>query len=289
MNSRLIKSLLKGAIDLHVHAAPDMRERKLDALELVENESRLGLKGVLLKSHIFSTTEIAYLLNRLHPEFKSFGSITLNFPVGGLNPQAVKAALKMGARLVFMPTYASQYFIERFGIERMPYPHPAGTAGISLLRNGDLVPEVEEIIRIIAEEGRALATGHISPLETKALVERARQMGLHRILVNHASSYITNIPPSDQKDLVKRGAFIEHCYVAALDKEHPVSVAQIAEQIKEVGPQHCVISTDLGQPGNPEPSKGLEEYVEQLLHHGLRGEEIEIMVKENPLTIIGSD
>ena len=60
MNSRLIKSLLKGAIDLHVHAAPDMRERKLDALELLENESKLGLKGVLLKSHIFSTTEIAY-------------------------------------------------------------------------------------------------------------------------------------------------------------------------------------------------------------------------------------
>jgi hypothetical protein len=171
----------------------------------------------------------------------------------------------------------------------MPYPHPAGTAGISLLRNGDLVPEVEEIMRIVAEEGRALATGHISPLETKALVERARQMGLHRILVNHASSYITNIPPADQKELVKRGAFIEHCYIAALDKEHPVSVAHIAEQIKEVGPEHCVISTDLGQPGNPEPSKGLEEYVEQLLHHGLRGEEIEVMVKENPLTIIGLD
>jgi hypothetical protein len=291
MNNQIIKSLLQDAFDLHVHVAPDMRERKLDAVELVQNASKLDLKGVVLKSHIFSTTEIAFLLNRLYPNFKSYGSITLNFPVGGLNPQAVEGALKMGARIVFMPTYGSKYFIQRFGKNRpgMSYPYPSGHDGISILRDGDLVPEMKEIILLIKKTDRALATGHISSIETKVLVRKAKEMGLNKILVNHASSFITNLSTADQKEVVQHGAMIEHCYVAAFDKENPVSITEIARQIREIGPEHCIISTDLGQPGNPEPTEGLKEYISSLLRLGLKTEEIVLMVKHNPLKIIGSD
>ena len=295
MDSNLINSLLDGAIDLHVHVAPDIRKRKLDAIELIQNAARRGIRGVLLKSHLFSTTDIVYLLNRLYPETQSFGSITLNFTVGGINPQAVEAAIAMGARLVFMPTYASKYFMERSEGHNImeSYPSPSGTAGISLLRNGDpglgLLPEVEEIIAIIARERRALATGHISPAEIKVLVERARQMGLDKIVINHPSQHITYLTPDEQKELAEQGAFIEHSYVGILTKYNPTTVAEIAQQIKHVGPQHCIISTDLGQPWNPEPSEGLEKYVQELLHCGLQPEEIKVMLKDNPLAVLGLD
>jgi len=98
------QNLLCGAIDAHVHSFPDIIERKLDDVELVKQARRAGMRAVVLKSHIFATCERAYLLNRLHPDFRIFGGIVLNETVGGFNPHAVEAALKMGGVQVWMPT-----------------------------------------------------------------------------------------------------------------------------------------------------------------------------------------
>src|SRR5687767_7121390 len=99
--------LLRGAIDTHVHSFPDVVARKLDDLALVEQARAAGMRGILLKSHVFSTAERAWLLRKLYPDFLTFGGITLNHSVGGLNPKAVEAALKLGAVQVWMPTLSA--------------------------------------------------------------------------------------------------------------------------------------------------------------------------------------
>src|SRR5262245_33723100 len=99
--------LLHGAIDTHVHSYPDVVARKLDDLAVVEQARAAGMRAVLLKSHVFSTAERAWLLSRLFPDFRVFGGITLNDTVGGLNPSAVEAALKLGAVQVWMPTLSA--------------------------------------------------------------------------------------------------------------------------------------------------------------------------------------
>jgi len=49
------KDLLKGAVDIHVHTSPDVFDRKLDDMEAVEQAQKAGLKGLVLKNHLFPT------------------------------------------------------------------------------------------------------------------------------------------------------------------------------------------------------------------------------------------
>jgi len=99
--------LIRGGIDLHVHAAPDAHDRKTDCLELVQKARECGMAGVLIKDHVTLTSDRAYILNKIHPDFKVYGSLVLNYTVGGLNPTAVEGAVQLGCRVVFMPTYCA--------------------------------------------------------------------------------------------------------------------------------------------------------------------------------------
>lgn len=107
--------LLRGAIECHVHSFPDVVGRKLDDLELVEQARAAGLRAIVLKSHVCSTCERAYLLNRLQPDVRVLGGVVLNDTVGGFNPRAVEAALEMGARQIWMPTKSAANHQQHYG------------------------------------------------------------------------------------------------------------------------------------------------------------------------------
>jgi hypothetical protein len=51
--------MIPGSIDLHVHCAPDVRPRKMTALELARAAKLAGMRGVVLKNHETSTTALA--------------------------------------------------------------------------------------------------------------------------------------------------------------------------------------------------------------------------------------
>ena len=168
-----IESLLVGAYDLHVHVAPDVVPRAQDWLELGEAAQAAGLAGMVLKDHTGSTAGQAQLLNRIFPDRpRFFGSLTLNPPVGGLNPHAAAAALRLGAVVIFFPTYAAKCQIDRMGVDGFPEPFPwarTAGAGIGILNTqAELKPEVLDILRLIAQHDAVLATGHLSPPETLA-------------------------------------------------------------------------------------------------------------------------
>ena len=93
---------MKGVIDMHVHTNPDLRLRAYDDLELTDAAVKVGARAIVIKTHQGTTMDRAYLCNRYNKivhgdkDFTMFGSITLNHPVGGLNPAAVEVALKRG-------------------------------------------------------------------------------------------------------------------------------------------------------------------------------------------------
>lgn len=68
---------IKGLIDLHIHSAPDIRERKMNDLELMEAAVRLEARAIVIKSHFVSTQDRACLVNQIrkekYPEFHIVG------------------------------------------------------------------------------------------------------------------------------------------------------------------------------------------------------------------------
>jgi len=290
---RVSHELLAGAIDLHVHAFPDIRPRRIDAIELIDEARGVGMAGALIKDHVTITSDRAYILNKIFPDFKVFGSIVLNYTVGGLNPPAVKAAIRLGVKQVYMPTYSSAYGIKKHGVISETFTDlfpPNGKKGISILSTkGTLLPEVDIILRTIMENDVILGTGHLSPAESLKLIERAKELGVQKVLVTHPSSLLTDMSLDDQKRAVQMGAFIEHCYVGCTtftSTGKPLPPKAMAEQIKGVGAEHCIMSTDFGQLKNLTPVEGMRKFIEEMLANGITKDEIDRMIRKNPRKLL---
>src|SRR3989304_4169189 len=94
-----IERLMQGSIDMHVHHGPDPRvERRLDALQTALQAQEAGMRAIVLKNHDYPTVPVAYIVGQLAPKVAVLGSISLDYEVGGLNPSAVEASARMGAR-----------------------------------------------------------------------------------------------------------------------------------------------------------------------------------------------
>ncbi len=286
-----ITELLEGAFDLHVHTAPDCQERKQSAEEYVQDLLRHHMGGALLKDHTTITADRAQILRERYPQLGLFGAVALNYPVGGLNPVAVEAALRMGAKFVFLPTYSSALNVQLFGFSHpaLPYPFPRHAEGISLLNNkGHLKWEVVEICELIAGFDACLATGHVSPEEALAVVRTAREIGVQRVSITHASLPFLGLTMDLQKELARLGAVIEHSFVVCTAlNPNPLSIADITTQVLAVGPEHCTLSTDLGQVLNPPPVEGFVTFATGLIREGISETQLRRMVVENPRMLLG--
>ena len=76
---------------------------------------------------------------------------------------------------------------------------------------------------------------------------------------------------------------LEHCYFAVTPCcPAPVGLGDILAQIEQAGPEHVVLSSDLGQMENPAPVAGLGRFLEGLGRLGLSRETLRRMVAENP-------
>src|SRR5687768_4368412 len=142
---------LDGAVDLHVHSYPDVDPRRYDDIDLAREAANAGMGAILIKSHQASTVERAYLVSRVVSGIDVYGGLVLNETVGGLNPSAVRLAIRLGAKQVWMPT--------RSAANDRRHHQQAG--GITILDSeGRLCLEAREIVALVAKAGCALGTGH---------------------------------------------------------------------------------------------------------------------------------
>src|SRR3954471_21727320 len=77
---------LRGAIDIHVHSAPDNVRRSVDGLDAAKLAQQHGMRAIVLKNHFDPTASLAFLARKTTPGMEIFGGIDLNLPVGGMNP-----------------------------------------------------------------------------------------------------------------------------------------------------------------------------------------------------------
>ncbi len=282
-----LDELLHGAVDMHLHSGPDVFTCRVDALEAAKQARQTGMRAIVIKNHSYPTTPLAVTVGQLVPEVAVFGSICLDYEIGGLNAEALERHAAMGAKIAWMPTFSSSNSRAKMSKLGMNLKGD----GFSILNNkGKLLPEISKILDIIKEHKMVLASGHISPPEGFALVEKACEIGIDKIVITHPSDFEFVDKAYTVEELcrlAKMGAFIEQTIISMLPTEFCHDPQERVKMIKTIGVEHCIMSTDLGQYWNFPPAEGMRFFMSILLRNGLSTKEIEIMVKENPAKLLG--
>ena len=268
---------LTGAIDMHAHSDPDGVPRSIDAIDLAKLAKSRGMRAIVLKNHFHPTAALAYAVRKEVPGIEVFGGISLDLTVGGVNPAAVEWMTKVKGgygKVVWLPTYDSEHQVTSSGQHR-PFAR--------VVKDGQVVPEVRQVMAIAAQHSLVLETGHSSPAEALIIIREARRQGVQNILVTHAMSPEVGMSVPEMKEAAKMGAYLEFVWV----KPDSDAAKAYVPAIREVGPEFCVISSDLGQPANPLHPDGLLQLYEFLHSHGFSVAEIDRMAKTNPAKLLG--
>ena len=295
-----VKKLLQGAYDLHVHSAPDTRPRSVNDFELAERFKKAGFKGFAIKAHFTPTADRAFLTKLHYPELTIVGGVVLNATIGGINPIAVETSARLGGKFVWFPTVNAKHDYNRLknnvpvmvDMEIQLEKKGMKPFEITIFDNeGKLIPEVHHIIDIVNKYNLIMVTAHLSHEEAFALIREGKKRGVKKMLVAHVDWKGTFYSVEEQKEFVKLGAMLEHSYATT-----SVPFEELCVQMKEVGSEHFMITSDLGivtmPPGNntgffikgdaPYPDDGMALYVEILLKNGFSDQEIRKMIVENP-------
>ncbi len=278
--------LIQGAIDVHIHSSPDIFDRSLTDIQVAELSRDYGLKAIVIKNHVSSTSGRVELVNQLVSGIDVYGGVVLNKAVGGINPEAVRSMAGISpqyGKFVWFPTFDAAGHKEALSQEG---------EGISILDRGKLSAETLEILALIKANDLVLATGHLASNEIEKLVEEAHRMGISKILITHGLSDSPNLSMVQLKQLSQLGAKIELTYLSYLTGPQShltflqngknVSVEEMVNAIQSVGFEHFIISSDLGQSGNPIPPDGLKQFIRLLLDAGITPEQIKTMLHRNP-------
>jgi hypothetical protein len=276
-----VRELQKGTYDLHVHSAPSPFPRIQDGMEVIKSAERYGMAGVLLKSHYEPTATRAELINSYsNCKAKAYGGLVLNWPVGGLNPYAVANSIKNGAKIIWMPTRDSLNSLSFGNMSGDFFDRP----GITILdEQGKLKPVVYEIMDLVKENDRFLATGHLSPKESLILCRASAERKVPMILT-HPEFPRTKISGEGQKELADMGVLIEKNWFNIW--QGAVTPEEMAHNIRTAGVSRVYIATDRGQKGCPLPADDYGEFIAMLLEQGFTDEEIKLMTCTVPKEII---
>lgn len=272
--------LLQGAYDLHVHASPSHDARSVTDWDVLMDAEKAGMAGVLIKNHYEPTGGRAESVNHIfNGTARLYGGIALNLPVGGINPYAVESAVRLGARMIWMPTRDAKNSIERAG-RGVFRPHP----GISVLdKSGNLIPSVYEVLEIAKQYQVCVSTGHLSLHESWEICRAGKEVGVQMILT-HPEYDHTRISVEDQLLFVREGVMIEKDWVDIALRM--ASVEEVAGSIRKIGAAHIYLATDRGQASGEKPVEGMLLFLEDLLRCGITEEELVIMIQENPRNVL---
>ena len=283
-----------GVLDLHVHSHPDVFGRNMDDIDVAQLAKSRGMRGIVLKNHISETASRAALVMKVVPGIEVFGGIVLNSAVGGVNPSAVEWVHRMyGGRgkVVWLPTFESDKHVKTFS--------GPNAKGLTVAPGGQVSPEMEAILKIIARENLVLATGHVHPEEIIAVVRKGRELGVRNMLITHGLTNVPGLTMAQAKEVVDMGAMIEICFLQFLAGPNAplpflthwtqINAKHVAQAAKELGAKSIVVSSDLGQSSNMTHPDGIEAAFAAIKKEGVADADIDLMLRKNPARLLGLD
>ena len=293
--------LLVGAVDMHAHGYPYYTLRmppRVNDYDWALSAREAGMAGFVIKSHMWPTVSEAYLLSKVVEGIAIFGSITLNYTVGGLSPLAVQIAAESGAKVVFMPTWCSKNDVDK-GCHYRDRMRPFITVideetkdwqGISLVDDrGNLVPQVNEIIKLCKQYDLVLASGHISIEESLILCKSAVREGVKFVLTHPLTAPLIAASLEQMKEIARMGGYIENVFMDCMPMHRRMHPKQIVEVIEYIGCEQCIMSSDAIEAWNPKPPEVLRMFIASLLALGVREDAVYHMTHTNPAHLTGLD
>ena len=288
----LVDRLLTGAIDLHCHSGPSVMPRYFDTFEAMQEASSAGIRALLIKDHYYSATPVTEVLNKhfRHLKVTLLSGVPLNNSLGGLNIHAVEHGIKLGAKLVWMPTFSARNhldahkkdadFKDKFPQTKKKMLEPVPLTVVD--EKGRLLPEVGPILDMIAENDIVLSSGHLHISEIWPLFDEAKKRGVKRLLCNHPT-YVVDASLDDIKRLAGMGVYCEHsmCMFVPGSKFHFYQPDDLNDMIKAAGPEKTILGSDLGQVGNPKLVDGFRQVIETVLDLGWTEAQVRRMVSTN--------
>ena len=287
------QALLQGAYDLHTHTGPSLFPRRADDVQAVHEAAATGMVGLGIKSHEGDTAVRAGLLNAAQTGCRVYGGVVLNHHVGGINPAAVETSLKLGGRIVWLPTISSRQHVEFYSRQGKrflggQFRYGAGE-GISVLtEEGALIPELGEVLELIEAAGAVLSTGHLSSREALAVAREyhGRQRG-GQLVMGHPDLNINQATLQEQQEFADCGGWVEKCTLALHEAWGQVPVEEFASGIRSIGVERCFLTTDAGGPDRGSSPDTLSRFVALVLEKKLLTEaEIRLLLVENPRRLV---
>lgn len=297
-----IDNIIQRSYDLHFHIGPDILPRKYNVKQLIQEEQG-KIAGIVLKSHSFPTITGIIASEEKKTAPKLFGSLTMNYFMGGFNPSAIYASSTMSRDypiIVWFPTiHAENHLRHNYSNYEIPPEWvkdpefiPRIKTELKAIRvidwNNILFDKCTRVLKMIKKMNCIIATGHLSWEETEVLATEALKENM-KTIITHPNQKDIAMPLRIQKELARKGAYIEHCYIMYLDRdnEDDYPLDEMADKINEVGADHCVLTSDAGQMANPSPSQSLREFVKLLSKEGITKSQFEKMLIRNPEIILG--
>jgi len=290
-----VSRVLNGAVDLHCHSGPSPMPRRIDHVEAAKLAEKAGFRAIVAKCHYHPTVfDILAMQPQLsNVKTKVFGGIALNSQVGGLNPHAVDLALRMGGRVIWFPTISSQAHIDRGKKDEVVRKHfmPQGVMESELVTiftaDGDLRPEVHQIIAMAIEHRALISAGHMGADWAMAMFEAAAKAGATQLVVAHAN-FIVDATPEQIVRFADLGVVIEH-EIGMFGDGKLFPLSDLVDLIGLVGPERTSLASDLGQSHNALPVDSYRETIGQLLDSGFSEADLKTMISTNPARLIALD
>ncbi len=307
-----VDEIMKGVIDVHVHGAPlgGWLPGRPTMVQTCIDASKAGMKALVFKDHNTMVNNCAIIvqdfLDRMVQDaldrgeeapftpVQVFGGTTLNNSVGGMNLRAAQVALDYGrCKEIWLPSLDAAHQREAMGLD----------GGIRVTdTRGTLTEEMIAVLELIAEyndntagERCVLSACHVSNEEKFDILAYINKKKMDvKVLMDHVTQEMTILTPAEAKQMIDMGGYLEFAECSCIPWPGmfdwvvavKYSFSLLRELIAEKGPDHIVLITDAGQPGN-EPVPGWRMFIKTLLSHGISEEHINMMAKEIPEMLLG--
>jgi hypothetical protein len=293
-----------GTVDVHAHGHAGQQ----DPLVVSQMASRAGMAGVLWKTigsprtpwpaHEALVESLARWSERerVAPVPCAFGVMT-ETPFGGPTLERVREAVERGAAAVWLPVITNVNSLVTVGAPG-PFAGIAGylpplteeqaraKGGVSLTEGGRLRPEIADVVRFVADQDVALFFGHASPAEVLCLAEEVERLGFRKAVVDHPFSPIINLNVEQLRQVAAAGVYLNWTY----DELSPllgVDPQDMVAAIQAVGPEHCLLSSDAGDPILPNSVECMRLLLATMRAYGLPAEAVQQMAMTNPSHLLG--
>lgn len=302
-----------GTIDIHCHA----HEGQQDALALAKLASQSGMGGLLFKTigaiggDYDPTREVAAVREALHRWADEEGVAPVECWVGyGIamdnrppSMAALRTQLARGAAAIWLPVFNHANTYSKVGGKLIWWDKTADPAAHSgplvwaeavarghymLDERARLKPDWREMIDVVMDHGAALFFGHATHAEIDVLADLVHKRSYPRAVIDHPFSPFVDLDVPYMQRLAAAGIYLNFTY----DELSPllgVDPRKMYEAIRAVGPAHCTLSSDAGEPLFPNSVECMRLIIGYMEAFGVSKQELHRMTQTNPVVIVNAE